>query len=108
MEVLELDDQRLAEALAHQNPLDRLQGPPPSGLRVQWRQRVVTLGNAKQGIQVWQGVFQRSVENHDLARDLLAPGARVIFRSDLEVALQQVYNRQVCRALTVRDPVGFH
>ena len=103
VEVLELDDQRLAQALARQNPLDRLQGPPPPGLRVECRQRVVTLGNAKQGIEVRQSVFQRAVENHYLAGDLLAPGALVIFRSDLEVAFEQVDYRQIGRSLAVRD-----
>ncbi len=43
------------------------------------------LDDAEQAVDIWQRVFQRAVEDRDLVRNLLAPGAFIIFVSNSEI-----------------------
>ena len=62
MQVLEDQHQRLVEALAQQDALDRLQRPAPFDLRIHLGERIFAFLNAEQRKQVRQRVFQRTIE----------------------------------------------
>jgi hypothetical protein len=85
---------------------DRVQGTPPFDLPIHLRQRVLALDYAQQPVQVRQRILQRPIEDGDLARNFLPPRAFVILGCDLEIALEQINDRQVSRCLPVRDRVG--
>ena len=66
------------------------------------RKWICPLNQPEQAEQVRQRVFQRAVENRDSSGDLLATGARVVLRQDLEVDVQEIDHRQVGRRLAMR------
>ncbi|MNT02603.1 hypothetical protein D3C72_1371070 [compost metagenome] len=85
LQILNDQFQRLGQALAHQQPLDRLERALPADLGVHLRQRRARLGGAQQVEQIGQAVFQRAVQGQHLAGELFAPPALIVLRRDLAV-----------------------
>src|SRR5262249_46176560 len=95
MKVLEDHHQRLIEALAQQQPLDRVQRAALANLRVHLGEGINRFGNSEQSKQVRDGILEGTIERENFAVNLLAPRARIVFARDLEVRVQQVDDRQV-------------
>src|SRR5215510_8847087 len=97
VQILKDEDQGLVETLADQQALERLKGAPPPHLGVfhQLRHRSMRIGHPEQRQQVGQDVFQTAVQREHLAQDLLAPAAVIILGGNLEVALEQLNQRQI-------------
>jgi hypothetical protein len=106
VQVLEHRDERLIEALAQQQPLDRIERAAAPDVGIHFRQRVA-LGDSQQRKQIGQGAFEGAIEHQHLAADLLPPLALVVIGSDLEIVLQQIDERHVRRGFAVRDGKGF-
>ena len=106
MEVLEYQHQRLVQAFAQQNPLDRLERAPPTNLRIHLGKRIGAFHQSEQPEQIRQRVFQCAVERDDLAVDLFAARADVIFGCDAKIRMQQFDQWKIRGRLTVRDRVG--
>ena len=85
VQILEDHHQRLIQTLAQDDAFDRLQRPPLLDLPVHLRQGILTLDDAEQTEEVWQRVFQRTVEDCDPAGDLLAPLALAVAGGNVEV-----------------------
>ncbi|MCY1283203.1 hypothetical protein D9M70_320760 [compost metagenome] len=107
LQVFKDQHQRLVDALAHQQPGNRVKGALAPDRRIHGRQRRTRFGGAEQVEQVGQVIFQRAVERQQPARHLLAAGAVAVLRGDLEVVLQQFDQRQVGESLAVRDRERF-
>jgi hypothetical protein len=79
MQVFEDKHQRLIEALAQKDALNRILGATPADLRIHLRKRIVALDDTEQCEQMRHGVvLEVGVENRYLARNLFPPSARVI------------------------------
>jgi hypothetical protein len=103
VEVFEDHYHGLIERFAQQDAFDGLQRAPLLDLPVHLRQRIVALDDTEQTEQVRQRVFQTSIENRDLTRDLLATLAFVVSSGNVEVVAQQIDHRQIGARLAVRD-----
>src|ERR1700722_10925489 len=103
MQVFEDDNQRLVQALAQQDALDRVQRPPLLDLPVHLRKRVATFDDSKQRKEVRNCVFEGAIQREYLAVHFLAPGVLIFFSVDLEVTVQKIDYRQKCRSLAVQD-----
>jgi hypothetical protein len=90
MQVFEDDDQRLVETFAQDDALDRIERATLAGSRFNLRNLTVLVTEAKQPVKVWQCVFERPIENRDLASHLLAPRALIIIDGDPEIVPEQV------------------
>ena len=106
VQVLENHHEGLIERLAQQDALNRFHRPPASDLRIHLGQRIFAFDQAEQAQEIGQSVLQRAIQGQDLAVDLLAPGALVIFRRNSEILVQQIDQRQISRGLAVRNRKG--
>ncbi len=103
VEVLEDHHQRLIEALAQHDALDRVQRAPLLDLPVHLRQRIVALDDAEQTEQIGQRVFQTSIEREHASGYLLAALAFIVLGRNVEVVAQQIDHRQIGGRLAVRN-----
>jgi hypothetical protein len=101
VEVFKNDYERLVEALAQHDAFDCLQRAPRLDLPIHLRQRIVTIDDSKQAEQVGQRVFQTSIEDRDLTRDLLAALAFIVRRRNVEIIAEQINYRQIGRRLAM-------
>jgi hypothetical protein len=85
MQVLEDDHQRLLQALAQENPLDRFQRAAFLDLPVSLREWIVALDDSEQAEQVWHCIFEATVEYRDFACDLFAPLALIVGSGTREI-----------------------
>src|SRR5208282_4318700 len=88
MEVLEDHHQRLIERLAQHDALDRIQRVPLSDLGTHSGKTVGTLNDSEEAEEVRQRILKRAVQRQEPADHSLAPLARVIFCSDVEVGVE--------------------
>ena len=107
VQVFEDHYQRLVDTLAQQDALDRLQRASLAGLRLDLRDLLVLIGQAKQPIQVGKRVLQRSIEREHAPGYFLSPRPLVIVGRDLEIAPQQIDQGQEWGSLAVRDRERF-
>ena len=103
VQVLEDDDERLVEALAHDEALDRLARAAASNGSVHLVEARVARRNSEQREQMRQRIFERAVERQHLAGDLFAPRALVVTVGDTKISFEQVDHRQIRRRLAVRE-----
>src|SRR5215470_6907367 len=99
--------QRLIQALAQEQLLERVKRPLSANLRIHLLQRRGLFFNAQQGKQIGQRVFQVAVQHEDFATHLFPPFPLINLRLNVEVALEQFDEGQVRRGLPVRDRVSF-
>ncbi len=90
VEVFKDHHQRLIETLAQHDTLNCLQRAPLLDLPFHLRQRIIAFDDTQQTEQVWQGVFQTSIEREHASRDFLAAGSFIIFACDPEIVAQQI------------------
>src|ERR1700722_2017487 len=102
MQVLEDHDERLVQAFAQQQALDRVERTAPSDFGIKARELIVAFRHLEQSEKIRQSVLQRSIEDQDLSGYSLAALARVVFRGNREIVFEQVDERQVCGGLGVR------
>ena len=81
MQVFEDHYQRLVEALAQQDALDRVERAPLASLHLDLRDLTVLIAQAEQPVQVGECILERAIEREDLAVNLLAPRALVVLGS---------------------------
>jgi hypothetical protein len=105
VEALEHDQQRLNLALAQQEPLDPVEGLLAPLGRVEPLPRGVVDGHVEQPEERRECGLQGPVQGEELAGDLLADLAGVIARLELEVAPEQVEDREEGRHLAVGDGI---
>jgi hypothetical protein len=103
VEVLEDDEHGLDLALAQEEPLDRLQGPPAALRRVERRPRGVIDRHVQQRQKRGHGGLEGFVQRQELAGDLLADVPRIVLVLDLQVPLEQVDHGQIRRGLPIGD-----
>jgi hypothetical protein len=87
MQILEYHDQRLIEAFAQEDSLDRVQRATLLNLAVHLRQWIGCVSNPEQREQIRQCVFQRAIEHQQPTADFLPPLAAIVLRRDSEVVV---------------------
>src|SRR5262245_14962595 len=107
MQVLEEEHEWLIQTLPQEQSFERLKRAPAANLRVHLLQEGGLLLNAQQDREIGECVFQVAVEAQDSANHALASHPFVIRRLNLEVALQQLDQRQIGRGFAVRNGIGF-
>ena len=101
MQVLEDDEERLVLTLTEQQVLDRVEHALAALSGIERLPRSVLDLHVEQGQQGWQGRLQRAVQGEQLARHLLANLAMGLALVDLEVSLEEIYDRQVASGLAI-------
>ena len=108
VQILEHQDQRLGLRFAQPQALERIQGLAPPLRRIEPLPLRVVDRLIEQRQQRREQRLQRAVQREQLADDLLADAARVVAVADLEVALEQIDDRQIGRGLAVGHRAGLH
>ena len=103
MEVFKDQEEGLLPRFPQQESPHRVQRALAALPRVERLPGGVVHEHVEQGQQRRQRRLQRAVEGEQLARHLLADLAQVVPVLDLEVALEEVDDRQVARRLAVRN-----
>src|SRR5262249_25159172 len=107
VQVFKHKNERLIEALAQPQLLQRLQRPPPPNLGVHLLQVGSQVVDAQERKEIGQRVLQAAVQGQHLARDFLPPLALLVFNRNVKVGLEQLDDRQIGGRFAVRDGVGF-
>src|SRR5208337_4628224 len=95
------EDQRLVEAFARHDSLDRIECATLACLRFDRGDLLVFIGDTEQPIEVCERVFQRPIQCKHPPGNFLASRALVIRGSDPEVAPQEIDKRKIRRSLAV-------
>jgi hypothetical protein len=102
VQVLEHEQERLDLALPQQQPLQRVEGEPAPLRGVEPHPLRLVLAHVQERKEHRQGRLQRAVQRHELARHFFPDAPHVVARLDLEIAPQQLDDREVRRGLPVR------
>ena len=106
MQILDYQQHRLHLALPQQQPLQRLQGLPPTLRGIEPRPLRVLDRYVEKREEYGQRGLQRAVQRQELAGHLLAHLAAVVTGLDGEVAAQELDDGKVRRGLPVRHRGG--
>ena len=101
MKVFDYQQERAIDGFRQEQARDGVQSPRLAQLRVHSGETILVIRNLKQSVQIREPVLQVRIERPDLGCDLLATRMNAVLAGDVEIAVQQLDNRQIGRALAV-------
>ena len=101
MQIFDYQQERAIDGFRQEKPRDGVQSPRLAQLRVHAGETILVIRNLKQSVQIREPVLQVRIERSDLGCDLLATRMNAVLADDVEIAMQELDNRQIGRALAV-------